>query len=92
MSHCGLRFVRFNSVTLFQITNPRPQGSDTVLGTQGKRIDMDEEDGLKALLERAKELKEISEKLIKESNQLMDEYEALKLKRRGRARTSSTPE
>jgi hypothetical protein len=53
---------------------------------------MDKEDDLKALLERAKELKEIGEQLIKESDQLMGEYEALKLKKRGRTRTSSTPE
>lgn len=53
---------------------------------------MDKEDDLKALLERAKELKEIGEKLIKESDQLMGEYEALRRKKRGRARTSSTRE
>ena len=50
---------------------------------------MDKEGELKALLERAKELKEIGEKLIRESNQLMDEYEARKLKKRGRARKLS---
>ena len=50
---------------------------------------MDKEDDLKALLWRAKELKELGEKLIKESDQLMGEYKALKAKKRGRARTSS---
>lgn len=53
---------------------------------------MDKEGELKALLERAKELKEIGEKLIRESDQLMEEYEAQKLKKRGRARTSSPSE
>jgi hypothetical protein len=55
-------------------------------------IGMDKEDHLNALLQRAKELKEIGEKLIRESDQLMKKYEALKPKRRGRARTSFTPE
>ena len=45
---------------------------------------MDKEDHLKALLERAKELKEIAEKLMEQSDQLMGEYKALKLKKRGR--------
>ena len=53
---------------------------------------MDKEDDLKALLERAKELKEIGEKLIKESDQLRGEYEVLRRKKRGRARTLSTRE
>jgi hypothetical protein len=53
---------------------------------------MDKEDDLKALFERAKELKEIAEKLTKESDQLMVEYEALKLKKRGRTRPPSTSE
>jgi len=53
---------------------------------------MDQEDHLKAMLERAKELKAIAEKLMEQSDQLMGEYEALKLKKRGRTRTSSTPE
>ena len=53
---------------------------------------MNKEGHLKALLERAKELKEIGEKLIKESDQLMRKYEALKRKKRGRVRTSSTTE
>lgn len=53
---------------------------------------MDKEDQLKAMLERAKELKEIGEKLMKESDQLLEEYEAQKLKKRGRAPWSSTPE
>jgi hypothetical protein len=66
--------------------------SHAVLETQRKRVGMDKEEDLKALLERAKELKEIGEKLIKESDQLMGEYEALKLKKRGRTRTSSPPE
>ena len=48
---------------------------------------MNKEDHLKALLERAKELKEIGEKLIKESNQLMSEYEAQRLKKGRRARS-----
>ena len=59
------------------------------LGPGGKRIGMDKEGDLKALLERAKELKEIGEKLIKESDQLIGQYEALKLKKRG-TRTPST--
>ena len=50
---------------------------------------MDKEDELQALLDRAKELKEIGEKLMKESDQLMGEYEALKLKKRGRKRKLS---
>jgi len=53
---------------------------------------MDKEEDLKAMLERAKELKEIGEKLIKESDQLIREYEALKLKKRGGTRTLSTTE
>ena len=47
---------------------------------------MDKEDHLKAMSERAKELKEIAEILMKESDQLMGEYEALRLKKRGRPR------
>ena len=52
---------------------------------------MDKEGDLYALLERAKELKEIGEKLIKESDQLIGQYEALKLKKRGSARMPPTP-
>ena len=48
----------------------------------------DKDNELKALLERAKEMREIGEKLINESKQLMGEYEAQKLKKRARARTS----
>ena len=59
---------------------------------QGKRIGMDKEGDLNALLERAKELKEIGEKLIKESDQLIEQYGALKLKKRGNARTPSASE
>ena len=51
---------------------------------------MDKEDELKALLWRAKELKELAEKLMEQSDQLMGEYETLKLKKRGRARTSKS--
>ena len=47
---------------------------------------MNKEDELKALLDRAKELKEIGEKLMKESDELMEEYEAQKLRKRRRAR------
>ena len=42
---------------------------------------MPKEADLNALLDRAKELKEIGEKLIKQSEQLMGEYEALKTKK-----------
>ena len=49
---------------------------------------MAKEDDLNALLERARELKDLGEKLIKESDQLVGEYEALKLKKRGKARES----
>ena len=47
---------------------------------------MDKEDDLKALLWRVKELKELAEKLMEQSDQLMGQYEALKLKKRRRAR------
>ena len=57
-------------------------------GTRGNESGMDKEEDLKALLERAKELKELGKELIKESDQLMGQYEALKQKKRGRARTS----
>ena len=50
---------------------------------------MDKEDELKAQLARAEELKEIGQKLMKESDQLMSEYEAQKLKKRRKVRTRS---
>ena len=42
---------------------------------------MAKEADLNALLDRAKELKEIGENLIKQSDQLMAEYEALKTRK-----------
>ena len=46
---------------------------------------MPKEADLKALLDRAKELKEIGENLIKQSDQLMGEYEALKTRKHHKA-------
>ena len=49
---------------------------------------MAKEADLNALLDRAKELKEIGEKLIKQSEQLMGEYEALKTRKHRKAQMS----
>ncbi len=46
---------------------------------------MPKEADLNALLDRVKELKEIGETLIKQSEQLMGEYEVLKTKKPGKA-------
>ena len=46
---------------------------------------MPKEADLKALLDRARELKEIGENLIKQSDQLMGEYEALKTRKHRKA-------
>ena len=46
---------------------------------------MPKEADLNALLDRAKELKEIGENLIKQSDQLMGEYEALKMRKHRKA-------
>ncbi|MGB8060753.1 MAG: hypothetical protein WCF26_02510 [Candidatus Sulfotelmatobacter sp.] len=50
---------------------------------------MPKEADLNALLDRANELREIGEKLIKQSEQLMGEYEALKTKKRSKAQMSA---
>jgi len=52
-------------------------------------IGMPKEADLNALLDRANELREIGEKLIKQSEQLMGEYEALKTKKRSKAQMSA---
>jgi hypothetical protein len=52
---------------------------------------MPKEADLNALLDRAKELKEIGEKLIKQSEQLMGEYQALKAKKQSKAQMSAAP-
>jgi len=51
---------------------------------------MPKEADLKALLDRAKELKEIGEKLIKQSDQLMGEYEALKTRKHRKAQRNDS--
>jgi len=51
----------------------------------GKLSAMPKEADLNALLDRVKELKEIGETLIKQSEQLMGEYEVLKTKKPGKA-------
>jgi hypothetical protein len=53
----------------------------TLFSVLWETIGMPKEAELNALLDRAKELKEIGEKLIKQSEQLMGEYEALKTKK-----------
>ena len=57
----------------------------TLFSVLWETIGMPKEDDLNALLDRAKELKEIGEKLIKQSEQLMGEYEVLKTKKRSKA-------
>jgi hypothetical protein len=57
----------------------------TLFSVLWETIGMPKEDDLNALLDRAKELKEIGEKLIKQSEQLMGEYEVLKTKKQGKA-------
>ena len=52
---------------------------------------MPKEADLNALLDRAKELKDIGEKLIKQSELLMGEYQALKTKKQSKAQMSAAP-
>ncbi len=50
---------------------------------------MPKEADLNALLDRAKELKEVGEKLIMQSGQLMQEYKALKAKKQSKAQMTA---